>query len=60
MPSYLARKPADAMHNLELVSMFAPPIKALHQLVGDVIVLREELPGDVERNGFRSVVTDHL
>ena len=32
--------------------------KALHQLVGDIIILGEELPGDVERHRIGTVFGD--
>ncbi len=43
------------MHSRELVSMLAGADETLHQLVGNVIVLGEELAGDVEGDGIRAM-----
>ena len=34
--------------------------KALHQLVGDVIVFGEDLPGDVKRHAIRAMLRNRL
>ena len=50
----------EAMQSRELVSMLAVPKKPLHELVGGVIVLGQQLAGDVEGDGVRSVPGDDL
>ena len=44
------------MQSRELVSMLADADEALHQLVGDVIVLGQELAGDIEGDRVRPVL----
>ena len=48
----------EAMHSRELVSTLARAEKAFHQLVGDVIVLGQQLPGQIERDRVRAVAVD--
>ena len=46
------------MHSRELVSMFARADVALHELVGDVVVLGQQLAGHVERHRLGAVRVD--
>ena len=46
------------MHRRELVSMLAAADVALHELVGDVVVLGQQLAGHVERHRVRAVLAD--
>ncbi len=48
------------MHSRELVSMLRAADEALHQLVGDVVILGQALAGDVERHAVRAVLRDGL
>ena len=34
--------------------------ETFHQLVGDVIILGQQLPGDIERHGIRAMLGDDL
>ena len=51
---------AEDMHSRELVSMLAAADEALHQLVGDVVVLGQQLAGHVEGHGIGAVARDRL
>jgi hypothetical protein len=48
----------EAMHSRELVSILAAADEAFHQLVGDVVILGQQLPRDVKRHRIRPVLGD--